>query len=136
MAKVVITSRYVSLNGTDISSSLSGASLEMTVEEVDTTSLGSLGWKEVAAGIKSGSVTLNYQQDFGAAAVDATLYPLLGTQGTVVMRPAAGTISATNPAYTATVLISQYTPISGAVGDLQTFDVTFPTSGSVTRATA
>ena len=136
MAKVVITSRYVSLNGTDISSSLAGASLEINVEEVDTTSLGSAGWKEVAAGIKSGSVTLNYQQDFGAAAVDATLFPLLGTQGTVVIRPNGTVASATNPSYTATVLISQYTPISGAVGDLQTFDVTFPTSGAITRATA
>ena len=136
MAKTVITSRYVSLNGTDISSSLSGASLEITVEEVDKTSLGSAGWREVAAGLKSGSVTLNFQQDFGASGVDSTLYPLIGTEGTVVIRPTSGTISATNPAYTASVLISQYTPIAGAVGDLATFDVTFPTVGAVSRATA
>lgn len=136
MAKTVITSRYVSLNGTDISSSLSGASLEITVEEVDKTSLGSAGWREVAAGLKSGSVTLNFQQDFGASGVDSTLYPLIGTEGTVVIRPGSATVSSTNPAYTATVLISQYTPISGSVGDLATFDVTFPTVGAVTRATA
>lgn len=136
MAKTVITSRYVSLNGTDISSSLSGASLEITVEEVDKTSLGSAGWREVAAGLKSGSVTLNFQQDFGASGVDSTLYPLIGTEGTVVIRPTSGTVSATNPAYTATVLVSQYTPIAGSVGDLATFDVTFPTVGAVTRATA
>ncbi len=136
MAKTVITSRYVSLNGTDISSSLSGASLEITVEEVDKTSLGSAGWREVAAGLKSGSVTLNFQQDFGASGVDATLYPLIGTEGTVVIRPDSGTVSATNPAYTATVLVSQYTPIAGSVGDLATFDVTFPTVGAVSRATA
>lgn len=136
MAKTVITSRYVSLNGTDISSSLSGASLEITVEEVDKTSLGSSGWREVAAGLKSGSVTLNFQQDFGASGVDSTLYPLIGTEGTVVIRPTSGSVSATNPAYTATVLISQYTPIAGAVGDLATFDVTFPTVGAISRATA
>lgn len=136
MAKTVITSRYVSLNGTDISTSLAGASLELTVEEVDKTSLGSGGWREVAAGLKSGSVTLNFQQDFGASGVDQTLWPLIGTEGTVVIRPAAGSVSATNPAYTATVLVSQYTPIQGAVGDLATFDVTFPTVGAVTRATA
>ena len=136
MAKTVITSRYVSLNGTDISSSLSGASLEITVEEVDKTSLGSAGWREVAAGLKSGSVTLNFQQDFGASGVDATLYPLIGTEGTVVIRPTSGTVSATNPAYTAHVLVSQYTPIAGSVGDLATFDVTFPTVGAVSRATA
>lgn len=136
MAKTVITSRYVSLNGTDISSSLSGASLEITVEEVDKTSLGSAGWREVAAGLKSGSVTLNFQQDFGASGVDATLYPLIGTEGTVVIRPGSATVSSTNPAYTAVVLVSQYTPIAGSVGDLATFDVTFPTVGAITRATA
>lgn len=136
MAKQVITSRFVSLNGTDISSSLAGASLELTISEVDKTSLGSQGWTEVAAGLKSGSVTLNFQQDFGASGVDSTLWPLLGTEGTVVIRPTSSTVSATNPAYTATVLISQYTPIAGAVGDLATFDVTFPTVGAVTRATA
>jgi hypothetical protein len=136
MAKTVITSRYVSLNGTDISSSLAGASLELTVEEVDKTSLGSGGWREVAAGLKSGSVTLNFQQDFAAASIDATLWPLIGTEGTVVIRPSSGSVGSSNPAYTATVLISQYTPIAGAVGDLATFDVTFPTVGSVTRATA
>ena len=136
MAKTVITSRYVSLNGTDISSSLSGASLELTVEEIDKTSLGSQGWREVAAGLKSGSVTLNFQQDFGASGVDATLYPLLGTEGTVVIRPASGSVSSTNPAFSAVCLISQYTPVMGSVGDLATFDVTFPTVGAVTRATA
>jgi hypothetical protein len=134
MAKTVITSRYVSLNGTDISSSLAGASLELTVEEVDKTSLGSGGWREVAAGLKSGSVTLNFQQDFAAGSIDATLWPLIGTEGTVIIRPSSGTIGSANPAYQATILISQYTPISGAVGDLQTFDVTFPTVGSVTRS--
>lgn len=136
MPKVVVTSRFVSLNGTDLSSSLAGASLEITVEEIDKTSLGSQGWREVAAGLKSGSLTLNFQQDFGAGSVDATLFPLLGTEGTVVIRPSSGTVSASNPAYSATVLISQYMPITGAVGDLQTFDVTFPTTSAITRATA
>jgi hypothetical protein len=136
MPKLVVTSRFVSLNGTDLSASLAGASLEITVEEIDKTSLGSAGWREVAAGLKSGSVTLNFLQDYGAGSVDATLFPILGTEGTVVIRPTSGTVSATNPAYTATVLVSQYTPISGAVGDLQTFDVTFSTVGAISRATA
>jgi hypothetical protein len=136
MAKTVVTSRYVSIGTADVSSALSGASLEITVEEVDKTSLGSAGWREVAAGLKSGSVTLNFQQDFGVGGVDALLYPLIGTEATVTIRSSSATVSATNPAYSAVVLISQYTPINGAVGDLATFDVTFPTVGAVTRATA
>jgi hypothetical protein len=136
MAKTVVTSRYVSIGTADVSSALSGASLEITVEEVDKTSLGSAGWREVAAGLKSGSVTLNFQQDFGVGGVDALLYPLIGTEATVTIRSSSATVSATNPAYSAVVLISQYTPIAGAVGDLATFDVTFPTVGAVSRATA
>jgi hypothetical protein len=136
MAKTVVTSRYVSIGTADVSSALSGASLEITVEEVDKTSLGSAGWREVAAGLKSGSVTLNFQQDFGVGGVDSLLYPLIGTEATVTIRSSSATVSATNPAYSAVVLISQYTPIAGAVGDLATFDVTFPTVGAVSRATA
>lgn len=136
MAKTVVTSRYVSIGTADVSSALSGASLEITVEEIDRTSLGSAGWREVAAGLKSGSVTLNFQQDFGVGGVDALLYPLIGTEATVTIRSSSATVSATNPAYSAVVLVSQYTPIAGAVGDLATFDVTFPTVGAVSRATA
>lgn len=136
MAKTVVTSRYVSIGTADVSSALSGASLEITVEEVDKTSLGSAGWREVAAGLKSGSVTLNFQQDFGVGGVDSLLYPLIGTEATVTIRSSSATVSATNPAYSAVVLVSQYTPIAGSVGDLATFDVTFPTVGAVSRATA
>lgn len=136
MAKQVVLSRFVSIGTADISNALSGASLEITVEEVDKTSLGSAGWREVAAGLKSGSVTLNFQQDFAAGAIDSLLYPLIGTEATVTIRSSSATVSASNPAYAAVVLISQYTPINGAVGDLATFDVTFPTIGAITRATA
>lgn len=136
MAKTVVTSRYVSIGTADVSSALAGASLEITVEEVDKTSLGSGGWREVAAGLKSGSVTLNFLQDYAVGAVDSILYPLIGTEATVTIRSSSATVSSSNPAYSAVVLVSQYTPIAGAVGDLATFDVTFPTVGAVTRATA
>ena len=136
MPKQVVLSRFVSIGTADISNALSGASLEITVEEVDKTSLGSAGWREVAAGLKSGSVTLNFMQDYAVGAIDSLLYPLIGTEATVVIRSSSATVSSSNPAYSAVVLISQYTPIAGAVGDLATFDVTFPTIGAITRATA
>ena len=136
MPKQVVLSRFVSIGTANISDALSGASLEITVEEVDKTSLGSGGWREVAAGLRSGSITLNFMQDYAVGAIDSLLYPLIGTEATVVIRSSSATVSASNPAYSAVVLISQYTPIAGAVGDLATFDVTFPTIGAITRATA
>lgn len=136
MAKSVITSRYVSIAGTDFSASLAGASLEITANEVEKTSLGSNGWREVAAGIKSGTLTLNFMNDYAAGSVEATIYPLIGTEATVVIRTSSATVSATNPAYTAVALVTGWSPISGQVGDLDTQDVTWPITGAVSKGTA
>lgn len=136
MAKYVVTATDVSLNGTDISSACARAELVINSAEVETTDFGSNGWTEVIGGLKSGSVTLDFHNDFGAGGVSALFQDLVGTIGTVTLTPNGTAVSATNPKYTAEVLVSSFTPVSGAVGDLATFSVTFPTSGAVTYATA
>ena len=136
MAKYVVTSTDVTLNGTDISSACARAELVINSAEVETTDFGSAGWTEVIGGLKSGSVTLDFHNDFGAGGVSALFQDLVGTIGTVTLAPNGTAVSATNPRYTAEVLVSSFTPVSGAVGDLATFSVTFPTSGAVTYATA
>ena len=61
-----------------------------------------------------------------------------GTFGRVYNTPvsSSGTVTATNPQYEFNALVTQYTPYSGAVGDLATLSVTWPVDGAVTRATA
>lgn len=135
MAKFVATDYSITLNGSDLSSSLQSVNLTVQADEVETTTFGG-GWKTMVGGLKSGSLQLNFFQDFGAGAVDATLWPLINTIGTVVIKPTASTVSATNPSHTVPVLISQYQPFNSSVGDAATLSVTFPTSGTVTRATA
>jgi len=137
MSKFVVTGTKVTLNGTDVSSSCARAELVINAAEVTTTDFGSAGWTEVIGGLKSGTVSLDFHSDFGASAISNTFQSLVGTIGTVVLIAANGTAaSATTPAYTATVLINSFTPVSGAVGDLSTFSVSFPTTGAVTYATA
>lgn len=137
MAKFVVTGTKVTLNGTDVSSSCARAELVINAAEVTTTDFGSAGWTEVIGGLKSGTVSLDFHSDFGASAISNTFQPLVGSIGTVVLIAANGTAaSATTPAYTATVLINSFTPVSGAVGDLSTFSVSFPTTGAVSYATA
>lgn len=135
MAKFVATDHKLTLNSTDLSSALHSIELMVQADEVDTTTFGG-AWKTVTGGLKSGSVKLNFYQDFGAGAVDATIWPLMNTLATVVITPTSTAVSATNPAYTAICLVSQYSPFSSTVGDLATLSVTWPTSGTVTRATA
>ena len=135
MAKFVATDHKITINGTNFSDSLNSVDLTIQTDEVDTTTFGG-AWKTVTGGLRSGSLTLNFYQDFASGSVDAVLWPLLNTAATVVISPTSTAISATNPAYTAVCLVSQYQPFASTVGDLATLSVTWPTSGTVTRATA
>ena len=137
MAVYAATDHKITVNGTNLSSSLQSATLDLSSDELETTAFGG-GWRTRVAGLKSGSVTLNFFQDFAAAAVDATLYPLYsaGSYATVVITPTSTAVSATNPAYTAVCLVSQYQPYSSSVGDIATLSVTWMTNGTVSRATA
>lgn len=136
MPKYVVTGTNVTLNGSNISDSVASATLEQTAAEVDVTDFGSGGFTEVIGGLKSGTLSLDFHSDYGVGAISTTLNPLLGTIATVTIRPNGTVTSATNPLFTATVLVNSITPVSGAVGDLATFSVSFPTSGPVTSATA
>lgn len=135
MPKFVATDHTITLNGTNLTDVLQSVNLTIQSDEVETTTFGG-GWKTMTGGLRSGSLQLNFFQDFAAGSVDATLWPLLNTIGTVTITPAGTTVSATNPRYTVPVLISQYQPFASTVGDAATLSVTFPTSGTVTRATA
>tara|TARA_R110000868_G_scaffold121118_4_gene321424 strand:+ start:2320 stop:2727 length:408 start_codon:yes stop_codon:yes gene_type:complete len=135
MAKFAATDYKITVNGTNFSTNLNSAELSIESDDLETTAFGG-DWRSRIGGLKSGSVTLSFMQDFGAASVDATLYPLLNTLATVVIVPTSGTVSATNPSYTATALVNQYSPFNSSVGDIATLSVSWPVSGTVVRATA
>lgn len=136
MAKFVATDYNITINGANFSSSLAAATLDITAEEQETTAFGST-YRSRVGGLRDASLTLDFMQDFAAASVDATLFPLLGTNATVVIKPTSGTVTATNPEYSGVFLVTQYQPYASSVGDLATLSVTWPlASGSVTRATA
>lgn len=137
MAKFVATGTSVTFNGSDISGSVARAELVTNAAEIDVTDFGSSGWTELIGGLKSGTVSIDFHADYGSGGVNELFADLLGTIGTVTIIAANGTAaSATTPSYTAEVLVNSVTPVSGAVGDLSTWSVTFPTTGEVTYATA
>jgi hypothetical protein len=135
MAKFAATDYFVSVNGTDFSTSLNSVELSQEADDLETTAFGST-WRTRIGGLKQASLTLNFMQDFGAGSVDATLNGLLGSIATVVIKPTSGTVTSTNPTYTMTALVTQYSPFASSVGDIATLSVTWPVSGSVVRGTA
>jgi hypothetical protein len=73
-------------------------------------------------------------QDFASLNVEATLYPLVGTTTTVIIKPNGSVTGATNPAYTLTgAYLASHTPVAGAVGELAMTSVTF-TGGTLAKA--
>jgi hypothetical protein len=137
LAKYVVTGNKVKINGVDLSDSVARAELVINVADVETTDFGSNGYTELIGGLKSGTVSIDFHQDYAAASVEATVYPLLGSIATAVIIAGNGTAaSSTTPAYTATILVNNWSPVAGAVGDLSTVSVSWPTSGAVTKATA
>jgi len=138
LAKYVVTGNTVSFNGTDISASVARAELVISSAEVDVTDFASGGYVELVGGLKSGSVSLDLHADFGVSGLSTLIGEAqVGTLGTVTIIAGNGTAaSSTTPEYTAVCLVSSVTPVAGAVGDLSTFSVTWPTSGEITKATA
>ena len=134
MAIFVATDFSVSINGsTALASYLTQVELKVSANDITTTAFGSTYVTRVA-GLKEGSLTLQFNQDYAAATVDAVLFPLLGTSATVVIKPTTSAVSSANPSYSAVCLVNDLTPVSGQIGDLATFSVTWPTNGTVTRA--
>lgn len=138
MAIFVATDFSVSINGsTALASYLTQVELKASATDITTTAFGS-SWVTRVAGLKEGSLTLTFNQDYAASTVDATLWNTvgLGSQATVVIKPTSSAVGTSNPAYTAVCVVTDLTPVSGTVGDLATFSITWPTTGTVSRATA
>jgi hypothetical protein len=133
MSKLVLTNSNVVLGGTDISSYVASITLSISVNEVETTSFGT-GAVTRVGGLQDNSVTLDLHQDFSA--IEGLVYPLIGSTTSLVIKPNGTAVGTANPSYTMTPLVTEWTPVNGAVGELATASVTFPISGTVTKAVA
>jgi len=136
MARIVLTNAYISVGGVDLSDLVASVTLNSTYDVVETTAFSSTAVKTRVAGLADNSITLEFHQDFATGEVEQTIYPLLGSASTVIVKPNGSTTSAFNPSYTCSAIISEWTPINGSVGELATASVTWPVSGAITKAVA
>jgi len=133
---MVLLAAYVNVAGTDVSSYNKKAELTVEVEEKDVTTYASLGWKVLLGGLKSGTLAMEFVQDFAATKLDSIMWPLLGAVVPFEVRADQAAVGTSNPKYTGNVLVKAWNPLTGSVGDDASVSVSYPTSGAVTRATA
>ena len=139
MARLVLTNVNITVAGVDLSDHIASVTLGSTYDVLETTAFADGNVPQAAknriAGLVDNSVTLEFHQDFAAASVEATIYPLLGTVAAVEVQPVNAAISVDSPLYTFNALVSEWTPLNGAVGELATASVTWPISGQITKDT-
>lgn len=128
MAKTVLLNCYISIAGVDVSNHVTSVEVSYKRAAVDSTNFSGGGNKEAVPGLKSDQFTIDVQQDFSAASINAILEPLYqsGDQFEVEVRPSQDAVSATNPKFTANVSLFEYQPLTGKVGDLSNTKVSLP----------
>jgi hypothetical protein len=133
MAVLVLTNAYISVAGTVLSDHGNNVTVNYEVDSIEVTAFGDGGHK-FTGGLQNNSVEMTLMQDFASLNVEATIYPLVGTTATIIIKPNGSTTSATNPAYTITgAYLAAHTPVAGGVGELMQTTVTF-TGGTLAKA--
>ena len=132
MAKLVLTNVVVTIAGNTVSDHVASVTLTTDVAEVTTTAFGDTAVKRVG-GLKDNSVQFEFHQDFASSNLESIVYPLIGTVAAITVKPTSAVISSANPEYQFNALISSWSPIAGAVGDLATVSVTWQISGEITK---
>jgi hypothetical protein len=134
MAVFLANNVGVKVNSVDLSDHVTAVTLNRSFDELEVTAMGDTGHKFVK-GLESSSVTIEFLNDTASANVLATLQAAWGTSVTVVLLQTKGTaVSATNPLYTATVLVNGTSDVMGGQ-DVGKQSVTWNVVGSVAVAT-
>jgi hypothetical protein len=138
MARIVLTDASVVINGINLSEFITSVALSTSEDVVDTTGMAAGGARTRVSGLADNSVTFEFNQDFATSAPEVTINAvgssLVGTVTTCVVKPTSAAVGVANPSYTFSAVVSEWQPLSGAVGELATISATWPISGVITKA--
>ena len=137
MAAIVFKDVSVTVNAVDLSDHVQSCELNYSLAGVEISAMNSAGTRTYAAGMNDTTFTVTLFQDFAGSETEATVYPLVGTTTTVVVKPTSSAVGATNPSYTiAGAYLASHTPIAaGAPGEAGLTQLVFQ-GGTIAKAVA
>jgi hypothetical protein len=136
MAVEVLYDVDVSINAVDLSDHGKRAVVTYNAEMLDHTTFG-LDTRRNIAGLKDWSIEVDFEQDYAASNVDATLWSLVGAAAfTVTLKPTSGAVGPTNPSFSGSAVLEGHTPINGDIGVIQIITARFVCAGALARATS
>jgi hypothetical protein len=115
----------VTVNSVDLSDQCTAATFTQRYDALESTAFGDTARKFVN-GLGNHEVTLTFYMSYASAETFATLENVVGGPVTVIVKPAVGADSATNPGFTLTgAYLGELPVINATMGELSTIDVTF-----------
>lgn len=136
---VYLSNPNVTINSVDLRDQCTSATLNYVYEQLETTAFGDTARKyggSAVTSLQNNSVEIELYQSYAGSETEATIYGLVGITTNIVLAPATGAASATNPIYTLTgAYLESHTPINASLGELSTITLTF-TGGVLTKAVA
>ena len=117
-----------------ITDHVSTVSLSRELDVVDITAMNDTVANAIT-GVERSTLNLELYNDFAANSVNALFEDALGTKLNIRLIPVSGTVTATNPSYTMSCLISNWTPINGSVDGVASVSASFPIT-AITKATS
>jgi len=134
---VYLSNPVVTINSVALTDQCTSATVNYVYEQLETTSFGDTARKFGGAAVTSlqnNSIEVELYQSYAASETEATIFGLVGIVTTIVVAPASGIATATNPIYTLTgCYLESHTPINASLGELSTITLSFA-GGVLTKA--
>ena len=136
---VYLSNPVVTINSVSLTDQCTSATVNYVYEQLETTSFGDTARKFGGAAVTSlqnNSIEVELFQSYAGSETEDTIFGLVGITTDIIVAPASGSASATNPIYTLTgAYLESHTPINASLGELSTITLTF-NGGVLTKATS
>ena len=132
-----LSNPVITINSVLLTDQCTSATVNYVYEQLETTSFGDTARKFGGAAVTSlqnNSIEVELYQSYAASETEATIFGLVGIVTTILVAPASGIATATNPIYTLTgCYLESHTPINASLGELSTITLSFA-GGVLTKA--
>ena len=134
---VYLSNPVVTINSVALTDQCTSAVVTYAFDQLETTTFGDTARKFGGAAVTSlqnNSIEVELYQSYATSETEQTIFGLVGITTNVIVAPASGAASATNPIYTLTgCFLESHTPINASLGELSTITLTFA-GGVLTKA--
>ena len=128
-SSVYLSNPNVTINSVSLQNQCTSAVVNYVYEQLETTAFGDTARQFGGAAITSlqnNTIEVTLYQSYEASETEATIYGLVGIQTTIIVAPATGSVSASNPFYTGVgMYLESHTPINASLGELSEITLVF-----------